>query len=39
MKIIDKIKDYYLVVIDWISAHPHVVFWAGIAAVVAALAV
>lgn len=39
MTIINKVKDYYLVVIDWIAAHPHIVFWAGVAAVVVALAV
>ena len=39
MKVIDKVKDYYLVVIDWIAAHPHTVFWAGVGAVVVALAV
>lgn len=39
MKIIDKVKDCYLVVIDWIGTHPHIVFWAGVAAVAAALAV
>ncbi len=39
MKVIEKVNDYYLVVIEWIAAHPHIVFWAGVAAVVAALAV
>ncbi len=39
MKVIDKAKDYYLVVIDWIEAHPHIVFWSAVAAIVAALAV
>lgn len=39
MKVIDKAKDYYLVVIDWVAAHPHIVFWAGAAAVVVAFAI
>lgn len=37
MKIIDKVKDGYLKVIDWVEAHPHWVFWGGIVAIVAAL--
>lgn len=37
MKVIDKVKDYYLWVIDQIEAHPHIVFWAGSVALAAAL--
>ncbi len=39
MKVIDKAKDYYLVVIDWIAAHPRTVLLAWVGSVVAALAV
>ena len=27
MKVIDKIKGYYIAAVDWLDDHPHWAFW------------